>query len=100
MQDQPTPSEVIGAVAAFLKTVVAAETTGATSFQARVAANALEVMKRQLENQPSPDSAELERLRTLLGMGGALADLNADLSRRIEAGEIGLETPGLKDPLW
>ncbi len=100
MQDPPYPSEIIGAVAAFLKTVVAAETTGATSFQARVAANALEMMKRQLETAPAEDGAELERLRALLGMDGVLADLNAELSRRIETGEIGLETPGLKDHLW
>ena len=49
MQDQPTPPEVLAAVAAFLRIVVAAETKGATSFQARVAANALEMMRRQLE---------------------------------------------------
>jgi hypothetical protein len=100
MQDPPYPSEIIGAVAAFLKNVVAAETTGATSFQARVAANALEMMKRELENAPADDAAELERLRALLGMDGALAELNAELSRRIEAGEIDLATPGLKDHLW
>jgi hypothetical protein len=100
MQDQPSPSEIIGAVAAFLKTVVAAETTGATSFQARVAANALEMMKRELENAPGDDAAELARLHALLGQDGTLFDLNAELSRRIEAGEIDLATPGLKDHLW
>ena len=100
MQDQPSPSEVIGAVAAFLKTVVAAETTGATSFQARVAANALEMMKRELENAPGDDAAELARLRELLGSDGTLLELNTELSRRIEAGEIDLATPGLKDHLW
>jgi Domain of unknown function (DUF6285) len=100
MQDQPSPSEVIGAVAAFLKTVVAAETTGATSFQARVAANALEMMKRELENAPAEDAAEVTRLRDLLGRDGTLLELNTELSRRIEAGEIDLATPGLKDHLW
>jgi hypothetical protein len=44
MQDRPSPSELIGAVAAFLKNVVAVETQGALSFNARVAANALEMM--------------------------------------------------------
>src|SRR5580698_6358116 len=100
MQDQPSPSEIIGAVAAFLKSVVAAETTGATSFQARVAANALEMMKRELENAPAEDAAELARLRTLLGQDGTLFELNTELSRRIEAGEVDLATPGLKDHLW
>ena len=100
MQDKPTPSEVIGAVAVFLKTVVAAQTTGATSFQARVAANALEMMRRQLDLAPAEDAAELARLKVLLGTEGSLAELNVELARRIEAGELDLTTPGLSDHLW
>ena len=100
MQDQPTPSEVIGAVAAFLKTVVAAETTGATSFQARVAANALEMMRRQLDLAPAADAAERQRLNELLGHDGDLLELNTELSRRIAAGEMDLTTLGLSDHLW
>jgi hypothetical protein len=100
MQDQPTPSEVVGAVAAFLKTVVAVQTTGATSFQARVAANALEMMRRQLDLAPTEDAAELNRLMAILGTDGSLAELNVELARRIEAGELDLTTPGLSDHLW
>ena len=100
MQDQPTPSEIIGAVAAFLKNVVAPETQGALSFNARVAANALEMMKRELDTAPAEDAAELARLKALLGREGSLFDLNVELCRRIEAGEIDLGTPGLKDHLW
>lgn len=100
MQDRPSPSELIGAVAAFLKNVVAPETKGALSFNARVAANALEMMKRELDTAPAEDAAELARLKALLGTDGALFDLNVELSRRIEAGEIDLSTPGLKDHLW
>jgi hypothetical protein len=100
MQDQPTPSEVIGAVALFLKTVVAAETTGATSFQARVAANALEMMKRDLELSPAEDAAELARLKAILGEDGSLAELNQRLADQIAAGALDLSTPGLKDHLW
>jgi|SRR5215472_12372817 len=100
MQDRPSPSELIGAVAAFLKNVVAPETQGALSFNARVAANALEMMKRELDTAPAEDTAELARLKGLLGMDGSLFDLNVELSRRIEAGEIDLSTTGLKDHLW
>jgi hypothetical protein len=100
MQDPPYPSEIIGAVAAFLKTVVAAETTGATSFQARVAANALEMMRRQLDLAPAEDAAELARLKTLLGEDGGLAELNQRLAEQIAAGTLDLSTPGLKDHLW
>ena len=100
MQDQPTPSEIIGAVAVFLKSVVAPQTTGAISFQARVAANALEMMRRQLDLAPAQDAAELARLKALLGRDGDLADLNAELARRIETGETDLSTPGLAEHLW
>jgi DNA-binding MltR family transcriptional regulator len=100
MQDRPTPAEVIGAVAAFLKTTVAAQTAGATSFQARVAANALEMMKRELDLAPGEDAAEHARLKALLGTDGPLFDLNVELSRRIAAGEIDAATPALIDHLW
>ena len=100
MQDQPTPSEIIGAVAAFLKNVVAPETQGALSFNARVAANALEMMKRELDTAPAEDAAEMERLEALLGRKGSLYELNVELCRQIEVGEIDLATPGLKDHLW
>ena len=100
MQDQPNPSEVIGAVAAFLKTVVAGQTTGATSFQARVDANALEMMRRQLDLAPAEDAAELARLKDLLKTDGSLAELNVELAHRIATGELDLTTPGLSDHLW
>ena len=100
MQDQPTPSEVLAAVARFLKEVVAAETAGHTAFTARVAANALEMMRRQLELAPAAESAEHARLAALLGQDGDLAALTAELARRLAAGEADLATPGLADHLW
>jgi len=100
MQDNPTPSEILGAVARFLKEVVAAEAQGATAFQARVAANALEMARRQLDLAPEAEAAEAERLRTILGRVGDLAELNAALARRIAEGDLDLTTPGLKDHLW
>jgi hypothetical protein len=100
MQDQPTPSEVLGAVALFLKNVVAAETIGATSFQARVAANALEMMRRELDLAPVEDAAELARLKALLGEDGSLVELNQRLADQIASGALNLSAPGLKDHLW
>jgi hypothetical protein len=100
MYDPPSPPEILAAVARFLKEEVAPATTGHLSFQARVAANALEMMRRQLELGPQAQAHELESLRRLLGTDGDLAALNAELSRRIAAGEIDLATPGLADHLW
>lgn len=100
MQDHPSPSEILGAVARFLKETVATETSGHTSFQARVAANALEMMRRQLDLAPAAEAREHAALAALLGMNGELAALNAELSRRLAAGEMDLKTPGLADHLW
>lgn len=100
MQDEPTPPEVLAAVAAFLRTVVAVETKGATSFQARVAANALEMMRRQLELAPAAEADERERLAALLRREGSLFELNTELARRLEAGEVDLSTPGVRAHLW
>jgi hypothetical protein len=100
MYDPPSPPEILAAVARFLKEEIAPATTGHLSFQARVAANALEMMRRQLDEAPRADAAECERLRLLLGMDGELVTLNAELSRRIAAGEADLSTPGLAEHLW
>ena len=100
MQDEPKPTEVLGAVARFLKEIVAAETTGHTAFNARVAANALEMMRRQLELEPAAEAAEHARLKALLGSDGDLNALNAELCRRLRSGELTLQSPGLAEHLW
>jgi len=100
MQDEPRPEEILAAVARFLKDTVAPQTTGHINFNVRVAANALEMMRRQIELAPAADKAEVEGLTALLGRTGAVGDLNFELCRRIEAGEMGLQTPGLAEHLW
>ena len=100
MQDQPHPSEVIGAVAEFLRAVVVPKADPLTAFQTRVAINALEMMRRHLDMAPAAEAAEHERLKAMLGIDGDLPALNAELSRRIAEGEMDLSTPGLSDHLW
>jgi hypothetical protein len=100
MQDQPTPTEVLAAVARFLKETVAAETTGHTSFTARVAANALEMMGRQLTQAPSAEADEQARLELILETTGDLATLNAEFARRIASGTLDPAAPPIADHLW
>jgi hypothetical protein len=100
MQDTPTPAELLTAVARFMRETVMAELTGHSAFLTRVAANALDLARRQLELEPAADTAELGRLRALLGEDGALEDLNARLCEAIEARAITLSTPGLTEHLW
>jgi hypothetical protein len=100
MQDQPTPAEILAAVAGFLRADISADITPHAVFQARVAANALEIARRDLELGPAADAEELGRLQRLLGRAGSLLDLNRTLAQRIAEGEFTLETPGLAEHLW
>ena len=100
MQDEPRPTEIMAAVARFLRDVAAPAASGHLSFNLRVCANALEMSRRQIEDDPPATADEQVRLAGLLQTEGDLAELNAELCRRIAAGEMGLETPGLAEHLW
>ena len=100
MQDEPKPDEILSAVARFLRDVAAPATTGHISFNLRVAANAIEMSRRQLNLDPPAAGDEAARLRAILGVEGDLPTLNAELCRRLESGQADLATPGLADHLW
>ena len=100
MQDEPTPSELIKAVADFLRNELTPQLSGHSAFKLRVAINALDLVTRQLALEGTSDAAELARLSQLLGIEGSLFDLNRALAERIASGEAGLDTPGLAEHLW
>ena len=99
MMDQPSMRELVEAVRDFLEQKAMPELKGHTAFHARVAANALSIVARELEQGPHSARDELERLRNLLGHDGTLEDLNRELCGRIRAGDFTLATPGLGDHL-
>ncbi len=88
MQDEPRPQEILTAVAAFLRGAVVDGATPLVAFQARVAANAVDLVARQIVLAPGSDAVELDGLRALLGRDGSLAELNAALASGLAAGEI------------
>jgi hypothetical protein len=100
MQDEPTPTELLKAVADFLRSDITPEISGHLSFKLRVAINALDLVTRQLALQPGSDAEEVHSLTMLLGVHGTLAGLNQDLAERIAQGDVDLDTPGLADNLW
>ncbi|MCF8469205.1 MAG: DUF6285 domain-containing protein [Parvibaculum sp.] len=100
MQDQPSAEELVEAVADFIRTHAIPQLRGHAAFHARVAANALDIVKRELGIAPAANAGELDRLKSLLDKDGTLEDLNRDLCARIESGELTLATPGLADHLW
>ena len=100
MQDEPTPIELIKAVADFLRNEITPVIKGHNAFKLRVGINALDLVTRQLSLADASDAAEAARLKALLGMQGSLLELNRVLSDRIAKGEVDLQTPGLADHLW
>lgn len=104
MQDPPSAAELVRAVAAFLREEALPALEGRNAYLARVCANTLEIVARELDAAPAADAAERMRLLALLGRAdddpATLEALNAELCRRIESGEAGADTPGLLAHLW
>ena len=100
MQDEPTPTELIKAVADFLRNEIAPAIKGHNAFKLRVGINALDLVTRQLSLAEAGDATEAARLKQMLGIDGALLDQNRSLAQKIADGEIDLQTPGLAEHLW
>lgn len=99
MQDQPSPHEILCAIAAFLRNTVIRNSDPHTAFQARVAANAVDLVCRQLEFGAPGEAAEMQRLQALLGHTGTLAELNTALAEALASGVKGLSTRGVFEHL-
>ncbi|MBI5322849.1 DUF6285 domain-containing protein [Bradyrhizobium sp.] len=100
MQDEPTPTELIQAVADFLRAEITPVIKGHNAFKLRVGINALDLVTRQLALEGPGDTAEAARLKALLGIDGSVMELNRALAEKIARGEVDLDTPGLKEHLW
>jgi hypothetical protein len=100
MQDEPTPEELVKAVADFLRNDIAPMISGHNAFKLRVSINALDLVTRQLKLEEGSDAAEAARLSQLLDQEGSLCELNRVLADHIAKGEADLQTPGLPEHLW
>lgn len=99
MQDAPPPESILDAVAAYLRDVAAPALPPHAAFEARVAANALDIVRRGLASGPE-EASERARLAALVGRDGPLDDLTRELADRIRDGALTAEAPGLIDHLW
>jgi hypothetical protein len=98
VNDRPTAEELLRAVERFLEVDVVPRLEGVPKFHARVAANVVAMVAREIETADAQERGEWERLGALLGSGeeapqerdarrAALLARNEDLARRIRAGE-------------
>ncbi len=100
MQDTPDPAELLSAVATLMREELLPALSGRNTFLARVAANAVDLARRQFELEQASNAAETARLKALMGHDGTLEDLNRALCEAIESGAVSKDTPGLADHLW
>jgi len=97
MQDRPTYDELLAAIERFLDEEIVPNTPGSRGFHARVAANAVRTIRRELEAEDDQLTAEWAGLDALLGAGdrpperaqlrAEIAERNAALSERVRRGE-------------
>jgi len=101
MHDAPSTKELVEAVKRFIDDTASPKLTGHAAFHARVASNVLSTLIRELEQRPDAESSEQARLVALLDAAPdtPLEDLNRDLCKRIQSGEMDLSTDGLLDHL-
>ena len=97
MQDRPTYDELLAAVEHFLDTEIVPNVPGSRGFHARVAANAIRIVRRELSSEEERLAAEWSSLDAVLGaaerpagreeLRSALRGLNEALCALIRGGD-------------
>jgi hypothetical protein len=65
------------------------------AFLARVAANAMATIARELTLGPAAEAEATARMAEVLGRTGTCGELNTELCARIRSGDLTVESPGL-----
>lgn len=97
MQDRPTFDELLAAIEHFLDTEIVPNVPGSRGFHARVSANAIRIIRRELQMEDEQLAAEWEGLDAILGAAEApagraalrsgLLQRNQELCEIIRSGE-------------
>ncbi len=99
MKQHPAATELLASVSSFLRDELLPSLSGALAFNLRVGINAIEVVRRELEQGADAAARERNRLAALLGGDGGLDAMRSELCRKIAAGELTLEQPALREHL-
>lgn len=99
MLDAPRGEDILVAVARWLRESALPALPGNLTFQARVAANAIDLVAREMRDGPAAQDRARSRMTALLGHGGEEAQLRAELAERIRDGSLPIDAPGLLEHL-
>jgi hypothetical protein len=96
MHESPSSAQLLQAVITFLSDVATPQLTGHAAFHARVSANALALVARELAQREESDGRALALYRAILADETSnFRDLEAALCTAIREGNIGVDTPNL-----
>lgn len=100
MLDRPNGEDILAAVSRLLRETLMPRLPPDVVFQARVAANALDLVAREINSGERVEGEARLRLQQLLNRDGSLQELETELSTRIRTGQLGLQSPVLMEHLW
>ena len=100
MHDSPTSAEILAAATGLLREQLIPALPPEQAFAARVMANALDLARRELAQDPAIATDLSARLAALVGTSGDDQALTARLAERIDQGAIASDDRGLIDYLW
>ncbi|HKY92052.1 MAG TPA: DUF6285 domain-containing protein [Nevskiaceae bacterium] len=98
MSNRPTPAELLACVRESLASL-ATQADGATRFELKVAAHALEILAREWSSAPAAEAAETAALARLLGTEAPLPALRREACARLADGRLRHDDPALLDTL-
>ena len=99
MNGHPPATELLASVSRFLREELLPSLSGAQAFNLRVSINALELVRREIEQQDAADKSEHRRLAKLLDTYAELDVLRKQLCEKIARGDIMLDQPALREHL-
>lgn len=99
MISHPSAEELLDGVIRFIELHAAPKLEDRDAFLARVAVNALNTVKRELQFSVEGDIAARNRLKALLGQEGDLESLNRALCAALQGGTLTLESAGVLEHL-
>ncbi len=95
MKAEPTAIEILSIVSEYHLDYVATCMAAPHSYYVRVAANSLDIVRREIEQGAVNSASERCRLAALLGEVGILDELNDALCDQIRSGSISIKAPEL-----
>jgi primosomal replication protein N len=92
----PDAAMILKAAIKYLEEELMPTLNGYHRFKTRVTANAINIVRRELEMRATQAEAERARLAKMLGHDGEVEALSRELADKIRAGTIALDDGGLR----